>query len=161
MDILTQRKWDNAARAFDLMNGFGPELRWAPAKRRLFSLMRGKILFVAVGTGLDIQFFPPNQTVVAVDISEKMLERARKKAARYDGHLELKLADVQALDEPHSRLPRRRIARGQPCRRETSFDDEPAHPRQQTKDETGRADASTNSSSPLDPRTCHSPREGR
>ena len=61
--------------------------------------MRGRILFVAVGTGLDIQFFPPNQTVVAVDISEKMLEKARQRAVRYDGHLKLKQADVQALDE--------------------------------------------------------------
>lgn len=37
---------------------------------------------------------------MAVDISPKMLEKARPKAARYDGRLELKLADVQALDEP-------------------------------------------------------------
>ena len=100
MDVLTQQKWDRAARTFDLMNGFGPELRWAPVKRRLFARMQGRILFVAVGTGLDIQFFPPHQTIVAVDISPKMLEKARPKAARYDGRLELKLADVQALDEP-------------------------------------------------------------
>lgn len=60
MDVLTQQKWDRAARTFDLMNGFGPELRWAPVKRRLFARMQGRILFVAVGTGLDIQFFPPH-----------------------------------------------------------------------------------------------------
>ena len=100
MDVLTQQKWDRAARAFDVMNGFSPELCWAPVKRRLFARMSGRILFVAVGTGLDIQFFPPHQTLVAVDISPKMLEKAQPKAARYDGHLELKLADVQILDEP-------------------------------------------------------------
>ena len=45
----------------------------------------------------DIQFFPPNQTVVAVDISEKMLEKARQRAVRYDGHLKLKQADVRCF----------------------------------------------------------------
>ena len=100
MDVLTQQKWDRAARTFDVMNGFGPELRWAPVKRRLFARMHGRILFVAVGTGLDIQFFRPHQTLVAIDISPKMLEKAEAKAARYDGSLELKLADVQALDDP-------------------------------------------------------------
>ena len=100
MDVLTQQKWDRAAPAFDLMNGFGPELRWGPAKRRLYSQMQGRILFAAVGTGLDIQFFPPNQSIVGIDISPKMLEKARPKAGRYDGQLELKLADVNALDEP-------------------------------------------------------------
>ncbi len=102
MDVLTQRKWDRAARTFDVMNGSGPELRWAPVKRRLFARMHGRILFVAVGTGLDIQFFRPHQTIVAVDISPKMLEKARSKAAHYDGSLELKLADVQALEEPNA-----------------------------------------------------------
>jgi ubiquinone/menaquinone biosynthesis C-methylase UbiE len=29
-----------------------------------------------------------------------MLDKARRRAARYEGRLELKLADVQALDEP-------------------------------------------------------------
>jgi ubiquinone/menaquinone biosynthesis C-methylase UbiE len=100
VDLLTQRKWDRAARTFDLMNGFGPELRWGPAKRRLFARMQGRILFVAVGTGLDIPFFPPHQTIVAIDVSPKMIERAQVKAQRYHGSLELKLADVQALDEP-------------------------------------------------------------
>ena len=58
MDLVTKRKWDNVARGYDLMNGFGPEWRWDPFKRRLFSMMWGKVLFAAVGTGQDIQFFP-------------------------------------------------------------------------------------------------------
>ena len=57
MDLVTKAKWDNAALAFDLMNGRGPEKRWEPIKRQLFSHMRGKVLFLAVGTGLDIRFY--------------------------------------------------------------------------------------------------------
>lgn len=100
MDLLTQRKWDRVASRFDLMNGYGPELRWGPAKRMLFRLMRGRILFVAVGTGLDFSWFPPGQDVVGIDISERMLERARMKAARYPGRLALRQMDVRELAFP-------------------------------------------------------------
>ena len=100
VDSLTQHKWDSAARTYDLANGYGPERRWAPYKRRLFSLMTGKVLFVAVGTGQDIQFFPPRQQIVAVDISPKMLKRAAPRAAAYSGELELRHADVHHLPRP-------------------------------------------------------------
>ena len=100
MDLLTQKKWDSAARTYDFMNGYGPEKRWAPFKRHLYSLMRGKVLFVAIGSGLDIQFFPPGQEIVAVDISPRMLERAQPRADVYLGTIALRLADVHDLDDP-------------------------------------------------------------
>ena len=55
MDVVTQKKWDRAAANFDLMASFGPEKRWLPYKSELFDNMGdGKILFLAVGTGLDV-----------------------------------------------------------------------------------------------------------
>ncbi len=98
MDLRTQRKWDRAARSFDFMNGFGPELRWGPAKRELYSSMEGHVLFCAVGTGLDIQFFPAGKTIVGIDISAEMLARARPRAEAYDGSIDLVQADVHQLD---------------------------------------------------------------
>ncbi len=100
MDIETRRKWDNAARGYALMNGRGPEWRWAPPKRRLFSEMSGRVLFLAVGPGLDIQFFPPGREIVGLDISPMMLEAAAPLAEAYEGTLELRLLDVHDLDEP-------------------------------------------------------------
>ena len=96
----TRRKWDNAAPTFDLMSSRGPELRWAPAKREFFSSMNGRVLFLAVGTGLDIRFFPPDRDIVGIDISPKMLERAQPRAEAYRGQLELREMDVHALDFP-------------------------------------------------------------
>jgi len=104
MDVVTRRKWDNASRAFDLMNGYGPEKRWAPFKREFFDAMRGKILFLAVGTGLDIPFFPPDRDIVGIDISERMLERARPRADAYRGKLVLRQMDVHDLDDPDGKL---------------------------------------------------------
>ncbi len=100
MDSLNQRKWDRAARTYDFMNGIGAERRWEPYKRRLFSLMWGKVLFVAIGTGQDIRFFPARQNIVGVDISARMLELARPRMEGYPGTIELRHADVHDLDDP-------------------------------------------------------------
>lgn len=100
MDVLTRQKWDRAARGYDLMNGYGQELRWAPSKRRLFDRMRGRIIFASIGTGQDIQFFPPGRDITGIDISAGMLERARPRAAEYPGRLELRQIDVHELDYP-------------------------------------------------------------
>ncbi len=99
MDLSTKAKWDRAAANFDLMSGYGPEKRWAPFKRYFFSSMRGKVLFLAVGTGLDIPFFPTGPDIVGIDISDKMLEKARPRADAYKGSLELRHADVHELDD--------------------------------------------------------------
>ena len=98
MDVVTQSKWDKAAANFDLMAGFGPEKRWLPYKQELFGNMgQGEILFLAVGTGLDIPAFPEQRNITGIDISQKMLDVAAERAADYAGKLELQQADVHEL----------------------------------------------------------------
>jgi ubiquinone/menaquinone biosynthesis C-methylase UbiE len=97
VDALTREKWDRAAATFDLMSSRGPEWRWAPAKQEFFSAMSGKILFLAVGTGLDIQFFPAGQEITGIDISPRMLDNAQPRAEAYPGKLELLEMDVHEL----------------------------------------------------------------
>jgi ubiquinone/menaquinone biosynthesis C-methylase UbiE len=97
MDTSTQKKWDFSALFYDLL-AWGPERRWAPRKRELFSSMHGKVLFVAVGTGQDIPFFPPGRNITGIDISPRMLTKARARAAHYPGSLALRVMDIHALD---------------------------------------------------------------
>ena len=97
MDAATQRKWDMASRNFDLFS-YGDDQRLGPHKRRLFAKIRGETLMVAAGTGNDFRFFPPGRTIVAIDISAKMLERAAKKAAAYKGAIHLRQMDVCQLE---------------------------------------------------------------
>ncbi len=97
-DHVTRDKWDKAAEYFDLMNGLGPEKRWGPHKQNLFSKMKGNVLFLAMGTGLDIQFFPPDQHITGIDISPKMLEQAQLKAKAYPGTITLREMDVHEMD---------------------------------------------------------------
>lgn len=94
MKDITRRKWDFSSRFYDLL-AFGPERRWAIRKRELFANMDGRILFVAVGTGQDIRFFPPGKDIVGIDISPRMLEKAAHRAAGYAGSLKLLQMDVR------------------------------------------------------------------
>ncbi|HBC57514.1 MAG TPA: class I SAM-dependent methyltransferase [Gammaproteobacteria bacterium] len=97
MDNKTQRKWNRVAKNFDFMTGIGPDKRWGTAKQALFSHMQGNILFLALGTGLDIDFFPKNQTITAIDISPKMVALAQPRVAAYEGEIEAKVMDVHDL----------------------------------------------------------------
>ncbi len=98
MTRTTQQKWDAAAGSFDLMAGFGPEIRWRPRKEELFSGMDGKILFLAVGTGLDIACFPPGKDIMGIDISPKMLEKAEARVEGYPGQMTTRQMDVHDMD---------------------------------------------------------------
>ncbi|MEO5340097.1 MAG: class I SAM-dependent methyltransferase [Magnetococcus sp. MYC-9] len=95
------RRWDGTARFYDLL-ACGAEKRWAPAKTALFSRMlpNKRILFAALGTGLDIAFFPPARTIVAIDFSPRMLERAAPRVAAYPGEMETWCMDITNLEFP-------------------------------------------------------------
>ncbi len=100
MNSQTRQKWDSAARLYDFSGAFGPERRWKVHKTRLFSSMKGNILFLAVGTGLDISCFPPGQTITGIDISSKMLEKAQPRIEAYSGQMTARQMDVHEMDFP-------------------------------------------------------------
>ncbi len=97
VEDVTRRKWDGAAKSFDLMS-YGDDRRLGPYKKRLFAKMTGKSLMVAAGTGNDFKFFPAGLDIVALDISPKMLEIAAPRAEGYPGTLTLREMDVCKLD---------------------------------------------------------------
>jgi ubiquinone/menaquinone biosynthesis C-methylase UbiE len=99
MDAQAEHKWDAASRRYDLFT-FADDRRLGPYKRRLFTKVQGATLLVAAGTGNDFKFFPAGQSIVAIDISSKMLARAARKAASYSGTIELRQMDVCDLEFP-------------------------------------------------------------
>jgi ubiquinone/menaquinone biosynthesis C-methylase UbiE len=82
---------------FDVMAARGAENRWRPFKQELFSNMQGRVLFLALGTGLDIEAFPSGQHITAIDISPKMLEVAAPRIAAYDGQIDAQVMDVHDM----------------------------------------------------------------
>ncbi len=97
-DLRTQAKWYKAAPNFDIMAGKGAEERWAPFKTELFRHMDGNILFLALGTGLDIATFPTGKNITAIDISPKMLEVAQPRIDNYEGTITAHAMDVHDLN---------------------------------------------------------------
>ena len=87
--------WDKRARFYDLFEG--SDLRRGPAKAALFREMFGRVLFLAVGTGVDIGRFPLARQIVAIDISEEMLRKAEPRREGYRGVLSFVQADALSL----------------------------------------------------------------
>jgi ubiquinone/menaquinone biosynthesis C-methylase UbiE len=60
----------------------------------------GDVLEVAVGTGRNLAFYPPDVRLTGVDFSPEMLARAQRRADELGRPVQLRLGDAQALDLP-------------------------------------------------------------
>ena len=96
MASITQRRWDKASSTYDLFSR-GAERRWEAAKRESLAQVRGRVLFLAVGTGLEVPFFPSGLDITGMDISWGMLGQAKSRAAGYEGEFRLAQSDVEHL----------------------------------------------------------------
>ena len=92
-------RYDRIASIYDFMEGFIERVSFRKWRALLWSKVEGgRILEVGVGTGKNLPYYPKSADMVAIDLSEKMLARARKKAAEDGVPAEFKQMDVQALD---------------------------------------------------------------
>jgi ubiquinone/menaquinone biosynthesis C-methylase UbiE len=97
---LTRKRYDRIAPVYDALEWM-MEWRAGRWRRDLWSRVgAGRILEMGVGTGKNIRYYPRHRDVVAMDISEKMLAHARRKAERCGSRVTLELGDVQALSYP-------------------------------------------------------------
>jgi ubiquinone/menaquinone biosynthesis C-methylase UbiE len=96
----TKARYNRIARVYDVMELL-PEQRFAPMRQKLWSLISGgQVLEVGVGTGKNFRYHPPEANVTGIDLSEGMLEQARRSAEKSALSIELKQMDVQRLDFP-------------------------------------------------------------
>jgi phosphatidylethanolamine/phosphatidyl-N-methylethanolamine N-methyltransferase len=94
---LTRQRYDRVAPVYDALEWM-MELRVRGWRRDLWSRVgSGRMLELGVGTGKNIRFYPPGREVVAVDISAKMMERARRKASCSSVRIHFQAGDVQRL----------------------------------------------------------------
>ena len=93
-----QKAYDRHSRWYDLtqwpMEAFG----LGRLRQRLWDQVQGqRILEVGVGTGRNLQYYPAQSRVVAIDLSPGMLRRAVKRSERAGRHVDFVLADAQNL----------------------------------------------------------------
>ncbi|MGD8985135.1 MAG: class I SAM-dependent methyltransferase [Desulfobacteraceae bacterium] len=98
---VTRKRYDRLARCYDFLE--------APMERARFAVWRTKIrdriigeraLEVGVGTGKNLSYYPQNVKVTAIDLSPRMLEKARKKASDLGLAVDFREMDVQHLTFP-------------------------------------------------------------
>jgi len=93
-------RYDRIAPVYDFFEGM-MERRYRPWRKMLWEKVEGKrVLEVGVGTGKNFPYYPGGVDITAIDFSEKMLARARKKAAKQGIKVNLLQGDAQKLDFP-------------------------------------------------------------
>lgn len=86
--------YDRQAANYDAVGGAG---RLETMRSKLFSQAHGDVLELGVGTGATFAHYRDIQSLTGLDLSEKMLEKARIKAEGLPFTVELWQADFQRL----------------------------------------------------------------
>ena len=97
----TRQKYDRIARIYPLINPIEETMMGVRKLRRnLLSKSSGKVLEIAVGTGVNFRYYNRDCDITAVDLSPALLEIARKKAAKLGLNVNFLVADAESLDFP-------------------------------------------------------------
>ena len=89
------KSYDGVAKFFDFFRA-GDMRRWGPDQRALFKNLKGRVLYIGIGTGQEIVNFPPGLDITAVDMSYAMLERSHARVQNYRGKIHRCQMDAQA-----------------------------------------------------------------
>ncbi len=97
--------YDRQAPTYDIMNSLMERL--FSKGRTIFSLLRGKILEVGVGTGENLKYYHPSANITVFDWSPQMIRQTKMKVKRLELHniKNFVIGDIQKLNnyfEPNS-----------------------------------------------------------
>lgn len=91
-------RYDRISPYYDLMELPLEKLLFSRWRRRVFDALEGNsILEVGVGTGKNLDFYPADKSITAIDFSKGMLEKARRKAQKKELKADLEHMDVEDL----------------------------------------------------------------
>ncbi len=90
------RGYDRVARFYDFLKS-GDSRRWKKPQRNFFKNIKGRVLYVGIGTGQEIINFPPHLDIVAIDISANMMKNANQKIKKYPGKITPLLMNTESL----------------------------------------------------------------
>jgi ubiquinone/menaquinone biosynthesis C-methylase UbiE len=91
------QKYNRFAHWYDWLEGIPDLLGVRRLRRRLLGRASGRVLEVAVGTGKNLQFYPSDYRITALDLSSEMLNVARKRAAKLSMDIPFLLGDAERL----------------------------------------------------------------
>lgn len=95
-----RQKYEKMARWYDLGEGIAEVLGIRRLRKRLLLRASGKVLEIAVGTGKNLPYYLKGCQITGVDISQTMLEIARRRADRIGLKIAFRVMDGEALAFP-------------------------------------------------------------
>ena len=98
---MTRKRYIRLAFFYDFLEAPLERLRFGMWRYRLREKIEGpSVLEVGVGTGKNLTYYPPDVSITGIDLSPRMLAKAKKKAAILNLDSDLKEMDVQQLTFP-------------------------------------------------------------
>lgn len=91
------RAWEKTAPSYDKQIAFFEKIQFGGGREWLGARARGRVLEVAIGTGLNLAHYPPDATVAGIDLSPAMLAIAGQRAADLGLDVDLRTGDGEAL----------------------------------------------------------------
>ena len=98
------RIYDRVAGIYDLYTSPMEAMGGREARERLFRRAHGRVLELGIGTGASLTSYPDDVELTGIDISPRMLERVRRRAAKLGVAVRLDLADIEHLPYPDDRF---------------------------------------------------------
>jgi ubiquinone/menaquinone biosynthesis C-methylase UbiE len=92
--------YNRVAWRYDLLEMPMERMLFSKLRREMLQGLSGKILDVGVGTGKNLPFYPNGVELTGIDISPRMLEKARKRADKLGIDADLRVMDVENLQFP-------------------------------------------------------------
>jgi ubiquinone/menaquinone biosynthesis C-methylase UbiE len=89
--------WDKTAPGYDKQIAFFEKIQFAGGREWLGARARGRVLEVAIGTGLNLPHYPAEAIITGIELSPAMLAIARQRAASLGRDADLREGDAEHL----------------------------------------------------------------
>jgi ubiquinone/menaquinone biosynthesis C-methylase UbiE len=91
------RAWEKTAPSYDKQIAFFEKIQFGGGREWLGARAQGRVLEVAIGTGLNLPHYPADATVTGIELSPAMLAIARRRAADLGRDVDLHTGDAEHL----------------------------------------------------------------
>lgn len=93
-----RRYWDRHSSTYDREMRFFDRVLFCDTRSWICQQASGEVLEVAIGTGLNLEHYPPDVHVTGVELSHNMLAMAQRRAHDLGCQADLRVGDAEALD---------------------------------------------------------------
>jgi ubiquinone/menaquinone biosynthesis C-methylase UbiE len=94
------KRYNRVAWRYDLLETPMEKMLFSKLRKELLHGVQGKVLEVGAGTGKNLPYYPEGIELTGIDISPRMLEKARRRAVPLGIEVDLEVMDVEALEFP-------------------------------------------------------------